>query len=1114
MFARPPHWLGVLVLLALLGLLAPEAAADAPPETLLLQQPTVSRDHVVFVYAQDLWIVGRKGGTARRLTSHVGRESGPRLSPDGRWVAFTGEYEGNADVYVIRVEGGAPRRLTWHPGGDSLRDWHPDGKHVLFASSRASGAPVRKLFLASIDGGMPTALQVPRVGHAAYDAGAKRLAYTPYSDAFRSWKRYRGGRVPPVWIYDTKTQDVEQIPHVNASDTFPCWLNGDVYFASDRRGAGDVEQMNIWRYTPGSKKAPEQITRFEEFGVRNMSAGAGVLAFAVGGSIRIFDPDGKKFERLRIHVQTDGLGRLPRWQSVKGFVRDANLSPNGKRAVFEARGEIITVPKEHGSPRNLTNSPGSHERSPAWSPDGKQIAWFSDAGGEYKLVVRDRKGRDAPKTYELGGAPFYNDPQWSPNGKHILLSDKGNRLAYVTLKTSEVTDVSVSQGDLGQMRPYGVWSKDSKWIAFEQRNPQTAYDHVALYELATGTVTQVTDGFSTADSPAFSKDGKHLFFRASIDSGPRRFGLDLSSSGRARTSGNLYVVVLKKDGENPLAARSDEGFEKKDKKKSGKKRSSKSKEEDGEKKDAESDADEAEEDAEAEDSDGDKKDAKPLIDVEGISQRILALPVKSGSYYNLVCSRGKLLFITRPQGSKSALQGFDFKSRKATDVVAGASGVRVSNDGKSLLVRTGSKWSLMAENGKGSKTPKIEGVKVRVEPDAEWAQILRECWRIQRDFFYDPNLHGVDWPKMWDRWSAFLPHVQHRNDLNGLMMEMMGELCCGHEYVGGGDFPRAKGGIDVGLLGADLAVENGRFRIERVYQGQNWNPGMRAPLTAPGVGVKVGDYLIAVNGRQVRGGDNLFRAFEDTANEPVELEVSANSDGSKSRTYTVVPLSSDRQLRRKAWIEGNRKRVDELSGGKLAYIYMPNTAGAGLAAFNRDFYSQLDKQGVVLDERFNGGGKVADSVVSVLNREVLCYCLNREGWLARTPFGTMDGPKVMIANERAGSGGDCMPWMFKKLKIGTLVGTRTWGGLVGISGYPPLLDGGSCTAASFGIMDTDGNWVVENVGVAPDVEVIQWPKEVAAGRDPQLEKAVQIALEQIEKNPPQKRPGYKPPDAR
>ncbi|MDJ0976532.1 MAG: PDZ domain-containing protein [Planctomycetota bacterium] len=1099
-----PLALALLPLLLVLGAGAPADADDTGMvETLLLQQPTVSKDHVVFVYAQDLWIAPRAGGDARRLTSHVGRETAPRLSPDGRYVAFSGFYEGNMDVYVIPVDGGSPRRLTWHPGQDVVRGWHPDGKRVLFSSGRASGRSSYQLYHVDVAGGVPARLPLPKVGHAAWNDAGDRIAYTPIWDAFRTWKRYRGGRTPPVWIYDPKTHDVEVVPHVNASDTFPCWVGKDVYFASDRTG-----QMNIFRYRPGSKQV-EQITRFKDIGVRNMTSGAGVLAFTVAGSIRIYDPATKRFQKLKIRVRTDGLMRNPSWRSARGFVRSASISPSGNRAVFEARGEIITVPREHGAARNISKSPGVNDREPSWSPDGASIAWFSDASGEYQLVVRDRRGREEAKSYDLGGAGFYHDPVWSPDGKHIIFSDKANRLAYITLETGKVTTISQTQGSLGVWRPFGFWSPDGKWIAFEKKNPETTYNSVGLFEVATGKVTRLTDGFSTADSPAFSSDGKYLFFRASVNSGPKSFGLDMSTSAARPTSSRLYVVVLKKDGKNPLEARSDEEKPKPKKK-------AKQPKPDGDKKKAEGDEPKkAKDDGKGKDAKKEeKKPEKPSIDVEDIDQRILALPVGSGRYWGLTCVKDRLLFIDRPLSGGMNLKSFDFKSRKARDVASGVMSVKVAAGGKHLLLRKGSRWQITNDSGSGAKTPAIDNVKVRVVPELEWPQILRETWRLQRDYFYDEQMHQIDWDAMWERWSAFLPHVQHRAELTILQQEMMGELACGHMYVSGGDMPKAPSGISVGLLGADYEVDAARHKIAKIYKGQNWNPGLRAPLTEPGVKARVGDYLISVNGRPISGEENLYAAFEGTAGQRVELELSKTADGKKSWTTTVVPLSSDGRLRQKDWIEANRRRVDELSGGRLAYVYMPNTGGSGMAAFDRDYYSQLDKEGLVLDERDNGGGKVADYVIEVLEREVMCYWMNREKWLSRTPFGTLEGPKVMVINEYAGSGGDCMPWMFRKRGIGPLVGTRTWGGLVGVSGYPPLMDGGSVTAASFGIMDTDGNWVVENEGVAPDHEVIEWPKDIIEGRDPQLEKAVELALEALEKQPKRERPGYTPPKAR
>ncbi|MEW6072866.1 MAG: hypothetical protein AB1726_09790, partial [Planctomycetota bacterium] len=533
----------------------PAAGGGEEQETLLLQEPAVSAAHVVFGYASDLWVAPRAGGDARRLTSNPGRESSPHLSPDGTLVAFTGQYEGNPDVYVIAVEGGPPRRLTWHPGGDDVLGWLPDGSGVVFRTARESFARVAKAFVAPLDGTPPAALELPKVSRAAFDADASHIAYTPIGDAFATWKRYRGGRTTPVWIFDRASREVEVVPHENASDTFPCWLGGDVYFASDRDGV-----MNLYRYRPGGGDV-EQITRYTDFHVRSMSAGGGAVAFEQAGRIHLYHPESGEVEDLRIRVRTDGLFSVPRWQEVKGHVRAATIAPNGKRAAFEARGEIITVPREHGDAHNLSSSPGVHDRNPAWSPDGEKICWFNDEGGEYRLVVRDRLGRDEPRYFALGGAAFYHDPRWSPDGKHVLFKDKANRLAYVTLETGAVTDVATVQGALGVLRPEAVWSPDSGWIAFVDRNPRTLYDSIVLHEVASGAKTVVTDDFAASMHPAFSGDGEHLFFFASVDLGPTVMGLNMGASAAREGGGNLYVAVLKADGENPLFPKDDDAIE-------------------------------------------------------------------------------------------------------------------------------------------------------------------------------------------------------------------------------------------------------------------------------------------------------------------------------------------------------------------------------------------------------------------------------------------------------------------------------------------------------------------------------------------------------------------------
>lgn len=1057
--------LTTLIPLALLASASFASGEEAIAETLLLQEPAVSKEHVAFVYAQDLWIVSRGGGTARRLTSSSGAERAPRFSPDGRFVAFSAQYAGNYDVYTIPVRGGTPRRLTWHPGSDLVQDWHPSGRSVLFSSARASGLRQARLYEAPLSGGPPVGLPIPRVSRAAYGPAAKRIAYTPIRDAFRSWKRYRGGRTTPLWIYDTTSHEVEVVPHARASDTFPCWLGETLYFASDR----DLV-MNVYRFTPG-QAAPEQLTHFRAFDVRNMSSGGGLVVFEQAGALHLLDPKGK-VTRLKITVPHDGLDSLPRWRGVKGNVRNASLAPNGKRVAFEARGEILSVPREHGAARVLSQTPAAHERNPAYSPDGKELAWFGDASGEYQLVVRTLES-GTQRSFPLGRG-FVHDPRWSPDGKHLLFSDKSNRIAYLTLATGKVTEVAQLRGSLGVIQPTVRWSPDSAWIAFEERNPETAYDRISLFEVATGTTTPVTDDLGSADSPTFSPDGRLLFFQGSVDSGPKRFGLDMSAAAAKDWKGSLYLAVLSSKSKNPLEPRSDE----------------------------------VQDSANAKDSAGTSAKETPSIELEGLSQRILALPVPAGQYRGLAAVGSSVYFI-KGSWREGELRRYDLSARKESSVAPDARGFEVSGDGKSLLTLTKSGAYLLGGLDAPGKPVAVDGVKVRVDPAQEWPQILREVWRIQRDYFYDPNMHGVDWPAIWTRWSAFLPHVKHRADLNLLISEMIGELATGHQYVWGGQMPPTPKGVPVGLLGADLESRAGGYVLTRIYRGQNWNPSLRAPLTAPGVDARVGDLLVAVNGRQLRPGQSLYQAFEDTAGKLTELTLRR---GEAEHTTRVVPISNEGQLRYRSWVESRRARVKKLSGGRLAYVHMPDTGNNGMASFDRDYYSQLDKEGLVIDLRYNRGGKVADYVVNVLQREVLCHWLNREGWGSRTPFGTFKGPKAMVINEYAGSGGDALPWMFQNSRLGPLIGQRTWGGLVGISGYPDLMDGGGVTSASFGVMDREGKWAVENVGVSPDLEVVQFPKPIIEGADPQLDAAIKNVLERVQGK--RFTPTYTPPAKR
>jgi tricorn protease len=1072
-------------------------SAAGQDETLLLRQPTVSADHVAFVYAGDIWLVDRDGGDATRLTVHKGIESEPVFSPDGAWIAFTGSYDGNVDVYVISVKGGSPRRLTFHPDSDHVRGWSPDGERILFTSYRDNHHWYGRLYTVSQDGGFPEPLPMPRAERGVYSPDGARIAYTPIRDAFYTWRRYRGGQTTPIWLFDLQTYEVEEIPHENASDTFPIWMEDTVYFLSDRNYT-----MNLFAYDTNSKRV-RQVTFRTDFDVKSASGCDGVIVYERGGRLHIFSPSDGTTRPLKICAVSDLPDIRPHYKRVSGSIRSAHISPSGVRAVFEAHGDIFTAPAKKGDIRNLTRTPGIHERYPSWSPDGKWIAYLSDASGEYQLMLRDQKGLEEPVVHSLGDPTFYYWPKWSPDSKRILYGDKRLNLFYLDLEDRQTTLVDTDPG-----RPIldSAWSPDNKWIAYVKRM-NNDLGAVFFYSLESGETHQITDGRSHAISPCFSLDGKYLYFAASTNVGLTISGLDMSSFDRPVTY-SLYLVVLNKDDPSPFAPESDE--EKIEEQK--KKEENEEGEEDSEDKNDEEDNDE-EKGEEKEDKEKEDKKKEPVevkIDLENIDQRILALPLSAGEYRNLeAAADGKLFYL----GEDRTLHYFDMKERKSEKFMEKVSDYWVTYDGKKLLYRGEGNMYAIVETGKKPKSDdgklNLDKMELFVKPRAEWTQMFHEAWRIERDFFYAPNMHGADWPAVRERYASFLEHVGHREDLNYLFAQMLGELVVGHAYVGGGDMPRPER-VSVGLLGADYEIVDGYYRIARIYSGENWNPDLRAPLTEPGVNVSEGDYLLAVNGQLLTVDSNLYSLFEKTADRQTVLKVNSEPTDEGARTVTVVPVSSDRGLRYRAWIESNRRKVDEMSGGRVAYVYMPNTGWSGYHSFNRDYFSHLDREAVVIDERFNGGGKAADYIIDMLSRSLLSYWAPREGRMYSTPKASIFGPKVMIINEYAGSGGDAMPLYFRRRGLGKLVGKRTWGGLVGLSGSPGLIDGGGVAAPSFAIVSPDGEWEVENEGVWPDIEVEMTPKLVIEGRDPQLEKAVEVALEELERNPVKKveRPPY------
>lgn len=1068
--------------LAVLLLLTPAVlrADDAP---LLLQKPTLNKTHVVFQFADDLWSVSRNGGSAQRLTSGAGIETDPIFSPDGSQVAFTGDYEGNVDVYVVPATGGIPKRLTYHPSTDRAVGWTPDGKRVLFQSGRDSHSRFTRLYTIGLDGGLPDELPLPMGDHGAFSADAKQLAYVPIRPAFRIWKRYRGGTTTPVWIAQLSDSRIEKIPRDNSNDFNPMWVNGRVLFLSDRAGP-----VTLFSYDPATKQV-RQVHENKGLDIKSASAGPDAVVYEQFGSLHLFDPKNEKSTALEVRIDADLTTVRPKFVKASGQVRGGGISPSGVRAVFEARGDIFTVPAKKGQVRNLTETTGVAERDPAWSPDGKWIAYFSDESGEYQLHLRDQLGKSDVKKFALGKAPsFYFGPTWSPDSKKIAYSDKRLNLWILDIASGQSTLVATNTYAARMLTP--AWSPDSRWLAYT-RNLKNHLHAVFLYSLETSKSHRVTDGMSDARYVAFDHNGHYLYFTASTDVGPTLGGIEMSNMHLPVTR-SVYVVVLSKERASPFAPESDDEKEG-DTPKPMPMRSGEPM----------------------------KKTTEVKIDLEDIDQRILTLPLPARNYVSLMSGKAGTLFVlelpSSAGGGRGALPGlvlhrFDLERRRSEKILEGVSGVEVSHDGDKLLYRQGERWvigSAAAPGGLGDSTLRLDDVELKIEPRAEWRQMYDEVWRLERDFVYDPGHHGLDLKATASKYRPYLERLASRSDLNYLFGEMLGELSLGHVYVSGGDMPDVKR-VPGGLLGADYKIDNGRYRFAKVYRGENWDPDLRAPLTQPGVNVKAGDYLLAVNGKNLKSSDNLYRAFEATAGKTVVLRVGADPDGKNARDVTVTPLESEATLRHRAWIEDNRRKVSELSQGRLAYVYLPDTSTGGYRSFNRYFFAQVDKDGAVIDERFNGGGKAADYFIARLGAPLLNMWTTREGEDYSTPAGAIFGPKAMIVNEQAGSGGDWLPWAFKRAKIGPVVGKRTWGGLVGIGGYPTLIDGGSVTAPHFAFWTPEGEWEVENRGVAPDVEVEFDPHLWRQGHDPQLEKAVALVLEELKKNPPTKprRPAF------
>ena len=1099
-------------------LLCVSACASAWSATpLLLRNPALSQDGIAFLYGGDIWLVAREGGEARRLTSVGSVVAGPYFSPDHAQIAYSSRVHGLTDVYVVSAAGGVPRRLTWEPTGSRVAGWTPDGKEVLFASVHASYSDFPRLFRIRADGiGSAQLLPLPSAAGGSFSDDGSTLAYVPVEPWQAAWKRYRGGQTTPIWLVNIKTLDVEKIPRENSNDSNPVWSGATVYFLSDRDGP-----VSLFSYDTASKQVLEVIAN-RGLDFKSVSAGPGALVYEQFGSLHLYDLTTQQEHAVPVTIRGDLPHLTPHLAKVTvQEVQNVSISPTGARLLAEARGDIFTIPAEKGDTRNLTRTPGAAERDPAWSPDGKSIAYFSDASGEYQLYVRDQDGLQPPKVIDLGpGASFFYAPHWSPDSKRIAFTDKHLRIWYVDVAGGKPVKIDTGlRGGFDAPIELG-WSPDSQWIAYS-RDLESQMHAIFVYSLATHTSKQITDGMSNAAHPVFDRSGSTLYFTASTNNGPSDAGIDLSSLDRSTTS-SVYVVVLSRNGASPIPPESDDENKKKDDDAKKDDDSKKDDAKDGGKDGADKGDQDRSADGKANDKEKTKKKAadkpKPtVIDLDGIGNRILSLPIPARNYVGLAVGKTGVLFLAegpavgRPSEEEGspvlALWRFTTEKRLTEEMLSGLTDFKVSFDGEKLFYSRKESWFIAptadlkpgSPDAAAGKPVNNGGMSVMRDPRAEWRQMYRETWHLQRDFLYDPHYHGLDLAKIEAKYRPYLDGLASRDEFTHLCVEMLGEIQIGHMFVRGPHAPPDE--PKPGLLGADYTIDHDRYRFAKIYNGQNWTPSLTAPLTLPGINVVEGDYLLAVNARELHATDNIDAFFDGLAGKQTVLKVAKSADGRDARDVTVVPVDSEHGLRNLDWIDANRRKVDALSGGKVAYIYMPNTAGAGYTNFNRYFYAQLDKQAVVLDERYNEGGFIADYVVNVLGQKLLSGAIERDGKPVHDPEGAIFGPKVMIINQSAGSGGDAMPWYFRKANLGPLVGVRTWGGLVGIGGYPALLDGGFVTAPRYAIFGLNGEWEVEGHGIAPDVEVQELPKDVAAGHDAQLERAVAIVLEQLKQHP-------------
>jgi tricorn protease len=1059
--------------LALMILFCPTARAQEirinPLDARMFRYPAVSADQIAFVYAGDIWIAGREGGLAHRLTSSPGEELFPRFSPDGRQIAFSANYDGSSSVYVMPAMGGTPRRLTWHGSGDRTLGWTPDGEQVLFASSRESGSMrFNQLYTIPAGEGQPTKLPVPYGEFGSFSPDGKRLAYIPKTRDFRTWKRYSGGMVPDIWIFDLERQEAENITPSPTNDAHPMWHGDILYFLSDR---DEYRRANIWAYDLVNKSY-RQVTHFTDYDIRFPSIGPEHMVFEAGGRLWIMALDSETLQEIRIELVTDNATLRERRISAERLIQSVAPGPDGQRVLFGARGEVFSVPAEHGPVYNLTNTSGTAERYPSWSPDGQFIVYWSDREGEYDLYLRDEQGMGGEERLTDLGPGFRYQVSWSPDSRWLAFVDQDKYIHLLDRTTRRVEridqDLWSTHGGLQSF--HFAWSPDSRWLTYS-RGAENRNGIIFVYDTRNGELHQATADFYQNSHPVFDPGGQYLYMKSARHFSPSYS--DVDNSWIYANTTLILALPLTSRVPSPLAPRNDEVASKTEEEK---------------------------------ENNADKGSPEVAIEFDGLEQRAVVLPIKAGNYGQLAAAEGKLLFHRLPQtgsaDNKRPLLYYDLKEREEKTIIDDVNQFELTAGGKKLLVAKDRQFGIidLAEKQELKKPLRISEMEMVLHPAREWEQIFWDAWRIFRDYFYDPGMHGVDWTAVGQQYHRLLGDAVSRYDLNFLIGEMIGELNASHTYRGGGDTgsePR----VAVGYLGIDWAVENGAFRVARILRGAPWDSEVRSPLDRPGIGIAEGDYILAVNGQPMDTAKEPHASFQGLAGKTVELTVNSSPVAEGGRKVLVETLGSEARLRNLAWIEGNRRRVEEASDGRVGYVYVPSTGVDGQNELVRMFHAQFTREALIIDERFNSGGQIPDRFIELLDRPPLVYWHVRSGKDWQWPPQAHFGPKVMLINGWSGSGGDAFPDYFRKRGLGPLIGERTWGGLIGITGAPPLVDGGSVSVPTFRMYDPDGTWFPEGLGVNPDIPVTDDPALLSRGIDPQLERAIEEALKLLESQP-------------